>query len=314
MIACVTPTKPQTLLDFFNRHFWPRRLGRAERTKVMYLMTLGMYERWLNDPTVREQLGREAGPATLDDLNEHSICCFLQYRLDSVSAHSAAKDRFNLMAVANRAAEKRLLPEFLDVPPISAALPAPKAYRPEEFCRLMAACRCARGVIGGVPARDWWTALHCVLLFTGERIGATLSLEWSWLTADGWLSVPARVRKGGKKSKTYKLPPYAMQWVNRLRSNGSDKIFGTPWTDAHRTGAFYYRYNKLLDAAGLPKDRRCKPHKIRATFATAVKILGGNPTDELSHSDPKTTARYIDETMLDLPQFGERIAQLFGLV
>ena len=52
----------------------------------MYLGTISMYERWLNDPQVRADHGREFGKATLDDLNELSLCGFLQHRLGAKSA------------------------------------------------------------------------------------------------------------------------------------------------------------------------------------------------------------------------------------
>jgi hypothetical protein len=314
VIAGVTPNIPHNLRDYFNRVYWPRKLGRKLRTKALYGYTIDVYERWLNRPDTRETFGREPGPATLDDLNDGLVCAFLGFRIETVSAYSATKNRDNLLAIAKFAASKRHIPEFLDVPPIPVAMPQPTAHRPEQFAALLTACRETPGMIGGSLACDWWTALHAVMLFTGERTAATLAIQWEWLSPDGWLSIPAKVRKGGKKSMTYKLPEGAMRLIEKLHGNGSEYIFAQPWATTNGNGTFYHRYNALLKRAGLPTGRRWKPQMIRRTFASYVNLLGLSATDLLAHDSPRVTkASYLDPTISEAAQPGDLLATLFAV-
>jgi integrase len=302
MTDYLCPTDPIAscnLRDYFDRKFWPRKIGRAARTRALYLSTLVVFDRWL------------MRPATLDDLNDDTVCAFVQYRLEKVSAFSAAKDRSNLLAVANYAAKKRHIADFLDVPHVPIAWPTPTAYRPEQFRSLMDACKSAPGLIGRIPAADWWVAFHAVALTTGERTEALLSLHWEWLTADGWLRVPASVRKGRRKAMSYRLSAATLVLVDRLRTNGEETIFATHWKCVE---SFYLHYTKLLKRAGLPSGRRWKPQMLRRTFASYVKLAGGNATDALAHDSSSTTRRhYEDPTVTDKPAPGDDVARYFGL-
>ena len=57
---------------------------------------------------------------------------------------------------------------------------------------------------------------------------------------------------------------------------------------------FYNRLNRLLKAAHLPTDRRSKCHRVRRTHASYLTAAGGDATQSLGHSSPKTTAGYLD--------------------
>jgi integrase len=52
--------------------------------------------------------------------------------------------------------------------------------------------------------------------------------------------------------------------------------------------------NKILERAGLPKDRRCKFHKIRKTTASYYEAAGGSAQRLLDHSSPAVTRKYLD--------------------
>lgn len=305
MIACINPQKPSIphdLRDYFLAVYWPRKLGRKERTRVMYLLTIACLGRWL---------GRAP---TLDDLGDATLCNFLTYRLENVSPMSAAKDRYNLVAIAKHAAMKRHVAEFPDVPPVPLSVPQPTAHRPDDFEALMRACRTAPGMIGKVAAADWWVALHAVLLVTGERIGATLAIRWDWLRSDGWLSIPAEVRKGGRKAMAYRLPPAVLALIDRLRCNQSEFVFATTWVTRNGNTPFYRRYEALLDRAGLPTGRRMKPQMMRRTFASYAELLGQNATELLDHESRATTKRsYLDPTVTEKQSPGDAIAKLFGI-
>jgi integrase len=293
------PIDSESLHDYFNRCYWSRKIGRSTRTKVLYLHTIKHFSL---------HLGRVA---LVSDLNDDAVCSFIQARHAATSCHTASRDRTNLMAIATFAAKKRHIPEFLDVPTVPLVYPMPTAYRPEQFAQLMTACRTAPGLVGKVAAADWWTAFNVVALTTGERTEALLSLHWEWLTPDGWLRVPANVRKGGRKAMTYRLSPATLMLVDRLRTNGAELIFATHWKCVE---SFYWNYTKLLKRAGLPSGRRWKPQMLRRTFASYLKLAGGNATDALAHDSSSTTRRhYEDPTVTDKPAPGDDVARYFGL-
>lgn len=312
MIAITGPQIPDNLNDYFLRVYWPRKIGCQPRTKKLYLLTIVVFDRWLRRPSVAAELGRPPDmPAQVGDLNDATLCAFLQSRVEEVSGFSAAKDRSNLLGIANYAAKKRHLPEFVDVPPVPITWPTPHAMRPDDFGKLLDAAASLTGEIGGVPAAHWWRAILLVFLITGERTEATLALRWEWLRDDGWLTVPAAARKGRRKSMSYWLPPSVVADVQRLRGNKSEMIFDRSWC----VGTFYHRYEALLRIAGLPTGRRWKPQCLRRTFASYVKLLGGNATDALAHDSPSTTKKhYLDPTLAVGSDHAKSILQAFGLV
>lgn len=52
----------------------------------------------------------------------------------------------------------------------------------------------------------------------------------------------------------------------------------------------------------LPHDRRCKPQRIRRTFASFIESAGGDATEALGHSCRRVTLEsYIDPTVVRKP-------------
>lgn len=287
------PKKAAKLLEGYFLHIYaPRKLlGKAPRTLSMYRLTFDRFG---------EYLGHRPLVADLTDAN---LCGFLQHRIDQGRApHTVDKERSKLLAIANYAAKKRAIPEFVDIPTLNPAKSAPQCWRIEQVQQLLAAARACEGNIGTAPARLYWESLVLVFLYTGERTGATLALRWEWLTRDGWLRVPAEVRKGGKKAMSYRLPSEALEAVERLRqyTGGSGIIFNMPWSKGVKSGTFYLRFGKLLRSAGLPDGRKFKPQMLRRTFASFLEAAGGDATRALAHSSRRVTENsYLDECVID---------------
>lgn len=282
MIA-INDNTERTLLDYFNKVYWPRKLTGSPRTAVLYRLTFARFKDFLGHPP------------TLADLNDESVCGFLQDRLgQGLAQHTVDKERDKLLALATFAAKKRAIPEFLDVPAIKPASITPQCWRREHLAMLLKACEETKGLIGKCPARYWWLALNYLILYTGERTGAVLELRWEWL--DGRvLRVPASVRKGRKKPMVYFLPATVVSALERLRGYTEGLIFQTPWARGHASGTFYRHYTKLLERAGLPTGRKFKPQQLRRTFASYLEAAGGDATAALAHSDSKVTKEsYLD--------------------
>lgn len=283
MIASLVP---QNLHDYFNRIYWPKKLGRSPRTATLYRMAIDRFSEFLG------------APATLANLNDDDVCGFLQHRLtiDERSEHTVDKERDKLRAIAEFAARKRHIAEFVDIPQISPPEKLPTCWRREHLIALLQACRETPGSIGAAMASDWWLAFHYVCVLTGERTEAMLSLRWDWLSGNV-LSVPAKVRKGGKKPQRYILPKIAMVHLERLRGKTDVRIFAAPWKCVE---TFYNHYTRLLKRAGLPDSRDFKPQCLRRTFASFLEAGGGDATAALGHSSRNVTkASYLDTAITE---------------
>lgn len=305
MIACPGSNIPHSLTDYFDRVFSTRRLlGKSARTGVMYRMVIRRFGEFLERP------------GTVEDLNDDALCGYLQHRLkQGRAAHTVDKERAKLIALANYAAKKRHIEQFVDVPPIKPPHITPRCWGRAELDKLLEACRTEGGLIGACPASLWWTALHAVFLHTGERTAATLAIRWDWLNGS-WLTVPAEYRKGGRQAATYQLPPTVRAAVESLRpfTETTGQVFAVPWARGHLSGTFYLRYTALLKRAGLPTGRRWKPQCLRRTFASYLESAGGDATDALGHSSRSVTREsYLDPTVTDAEQPGSVVARALGL-
>jgi integrase len=275
----------ETLYRYFARVYRPRKLlGKSPRTVDMYLETFDRFGDFLQHAP------------TLDDLTEEAVCGFLEWRLANGAAHHTTdKEGGKVKALANYAARKRHIPEFLDIPAINPPEILPTCWRREEVEKLFRACREARGRFGDAPRSVWWVTFHALCLATGERTEAMLSLTWDMLQGST-LSVPANIRKGKRKAARYRLPPSVLEELEQLRRFTTGRIFAVPWKDVF--SSFYGHYTKLLKRAGLPSGRRFKPQCLRRTFASFLEAGGGDATEALGHTDRSVTREsYLDTSI-----------------
>jgi len=285
MIAAIVP---HDLRNYFNQIYRPKKLlGKSERTSRIYLLTFDRFAEFLqHNPT-------------LADLTEDAIYGFLDWRLSAGRAwHTVDKESDKLLAVANYAARKRHIEQFVDRPNLKPPEQMPTCWTLDQLLSLLQACRVARGWIGGAPARLWWLAFHFVCLSTGERTEAMLSLRWDMLKG-AILSVPPSVRKGRRKAARYVLPEPVAAILKELRAYSADaRIFAAPWKDLR--SSFYGHYTNLLKLAGLPSGRDFKPQKLRKTFASFLEAAGGDATTALGHVDRRTTKEsYLDTSITE---------------
>lgn len=290
------PTDPgqlqRTIVKFFDTVYAPRKLlGKSQRTIYLYRLVFDRFA---------DFLGRQP---LLDDLTDATVCEFLRWRQSKGrSEHTVDKERDKVVAIANYAARKRHIPEFLDIPPLAPAIVSPQCWRIEQLQQLLKAARETPGKIGNTPAGIFWHAIITFAMYSGERTEATLSARWEWLTPDGWLRIPASVRKGRKKPANYKLPRVVLDEFEKLRpfTEATGTIFFIQQKGCWQNGPFYRHYDKLLKRAGLPTGRRWKLQCIRRTFATLLEANGGDATRALQHSSRKVTEEsYIDETLIE---------------
>lgn len=145
----------------------------------------------------------------------------------------------------------------------------------------------------------WWSALFAVVWDSGTRTGELLQMRWEWLNWNtGNIRVPASVRKGKRKVAIYRLKEKTLEKLRLLGVQSEGIIF-----QCGTENNFFYRYGKLLERAGIPRNRKNGLQKWRRSFATYIELYGGDATRELLHDDRGTTKRsYLDAAMLNIPQ------------
>jgi integrase len=271
----------QSLRWFYEESYYPLRIrGRSPRTHVLYGHTVRAFGAFL---------GREA---MLADLSDRVLSDYMASILErGLSPHSAVKEFDQLVAIWRGACRRGLLKEWPGLPRPQAPERIPKAWTRSELDRLFAGLADATGKIAGVAAADWWTALHHVLWYTGERISGILHLRWSDVDLEnGWLVVPAAARKGRKRDKATRLPTIAVDALKRIEKPSRDLIF--PW-DTSPT-YIYKIYTRLLRRVGLSTDCKSKFHRMRKSAASHFEAAGGNATSLLDHSSRTVTLAYLD--------------------
>ncbi len=269
-----------TLLAFFEDVYRPRKLfGRSSHTSRLIRYSIDSFGK---------TLGHQP---TLDDLTDDNVVKHMQRVVDEGKSPSTAnKDRAQMLALWRFAVLTGLKQGLPHVPQLNAPQRVPMAWTKDEIGRLLAATRSLRGAIGTVPAKVWWTTLVLVCLDTGERIGAISAARWDWISGD-WIVVPAEVRKGSRRDKTYRLGAGSIDALATLRKYGhADCVFHWP----HSPEYLWTRYRKILKGAGLPHGRRDSFHRLRRTTASIVHAAGMDAQEALDHADRRTTQAYLD--------------------
>ncbi len=274
----------------FGRYLPQNLKGRSQETARQYKFAVNDFA---------EALGREP---ELSDLTDESLAVMASHLLSpprSVAAITCNDRVGRIKTFWNWAARRRVVDKFPTISRLPVPERIPKAWREDELVKLFNACRSARGDIGGVPAWRWWFCLHGWLWCTAERIGATLALRPEHLRlAEAVAVVPAEIRKGGRKPAVYPLWADLVAMLREVlppKLPHRERVFPFPYD--HTT--FYNRYTRLLERAGLPTDRRSKPHAMRVSHATWTHIAGGDATRALGHGSPETTRKsYLDSTLI----------------
>lgn len=282
---------PLTLKEFFTQVYRPKKLSRCRaRTVTIYR---GVFDRFRE--YIAEAEGVPRAPL-LADLTEDRLEGYIGWRFDQGrSAHTVDKERDKLIAIANFAARKHYLDEFIDVEPIDLPDEPPVAMRIEQIRLLIDASKLEQETLCGVPAALWWEALFRVVFGTGERTEATLLFDWENVNLDElWIRSPGVNRKGGRKGMVYPITQAVAESLRKIKRS-SGLVFAHPWK---AMATFYGRLKRISERAGLPSGRRWKLQCIRRSHASYFKRAGGDATEKLGHDSPKTTREgYIDPTI-----------------
>jgi len=265
------------LLHQVLRDFYAPLTAISDRTIILYDYTLRAWG---------EMLGR---PPETTDLDELAVARFLAWRVRKWAAATAAKDRAQILAIWGFCAKRKLCDTWPLVHRVNVPERVPEAWLTREMQMIMSAAAAEPGLIGTFPASAVWRALILLAYDSGERISSMLELRCCDVRG---LSVIFRAeqRKGKTRDIYREISQECFDALAAVRRQPSD--FALPW-DRHRTCLWRF-FNKILDRAGLPKDRRCKFHKIRKTTASYYEAAGGSAQRLLDHSSPSVTRKYLD--------------------
>lgn len=273
----------RSLETFYEQDYRVVRLANKAKS------TIGDYR------TMLRRLSEFTGFApTFADLNEERAEHFLAWLArNELAAETVNKYRAMLLAPWRHAWRRKKVADLpRDVTKQETTKRNPEAWSQEELADILAAAREQTGIVGGLPAADWWFALLLTLYETGLRIQATLELKTTDLDfKSGWLTIPADHQKQ-KAEQVYPLHAETLEALLRTEPQQRIQLFPC----SMQPGTLRKQYREILQRAGLPHGRRDLFHKLRRTSATFV----ANAIDEdaaqkhMGHSHINVTRKYLD--------------------
>lgn len=246
---------------------------------------------------LEEFLGRQA---TLEDFTDLTMAQYLRWRAKTprkgrlVAPATVAKDRAHLVALANLAARKRLIPEFVEFPRMRVPTRPPRGYTVDEISAIVRAAKHRRGSVGPVPAAWLWVTLPYAAFETGERVGGLLRVRWQ--EVDLQRRVITVLGEGRKDHVTTIERSISGTLADFLRlQQRADRDLVWPWLEHRREYSIYTSLAKLCRQAGVqPRGF----HAIRKASGSYVKAAGGDATEHLGHANPRTTQKHYLDTRI----------------
>ena len=265
------------LLHHVLTEFYAPLTGICDRTIALYGYTMRSWG---------DLLGRT--PETTD-LEELAVARFLQHRVRTKSAATAAKDRAQIRAIWEFCVRRRLCETWPQVPRIIVPERVPEAWLIDELQRVLDSARQEPFTYCGFSGSLVFPAILLTAYSTGERIGGIMGLLCRDVRGCSVI-FRAESRKGGRRDVFRDISVACADALLAVKRGPDDTAI--PW-DRHET----YVYNRLdiiLRRAGLPHGRRDKFHKVRKTTASFYQAAGGSAQQLLDHSSPSVTRRYLD--------------------
>lgn len=245
-------------------------------------------------------LGR---PPELSDFSDDVIAGYVQHRRALGRAESTIeRETAKLFTLWTYAARLGLAPwPTLILPRAKKQLPV--AFTQQEVRALFRAAVRYERPIAGVPGNIYMPALLAITFDTAERIRAVWDLERGDVNPRSrWVTY--RCRKGSREDITRQFRRSTAFYIRRLFKESDAK---RPFAPVHRT-TLYYHLDRLLEAAGLPCDRRHKFHCLRRSHASHLHAAGGDATGSLGHSsDQITRVYYLDPKITGAGNFARRL-------
>lgn len=271
-----------------QQYFRLKRAVRSPNTKRAYRYAIDSFSGYL---------GR---PATLSDLNDDTFATWLGWLLDrDKSVYTTREKLGRVLALWRFLAARRDVDAWPTIERPEAPDVMPIALNPEQLRALFAACATMGGHIAGIPACRWWRSLLAFVWNTSERRGATLAIRCEWIDWHlGVVQIPAKARKGRRKTACYKLWPQTLSLMEAMRLPERELFW--PWERCEAT--YWYQYGKLLKMAGIPNDRKHKTHCLRVSHNTWHKAMTDKHSPLLQHGSSETSEKSYEDKRYTQPE------------
>lgn len=220
-------------------------------------------------------------PPTADDLRNGTVAEFMQYRVDALNVKpiTVNGEYKPIKALWNWLAKRRAVDEFPAVPMFEVSRDEQQAepWAFEEYQRLLAESRLARGFVGRIKAPDYWLAFHHTQWDCEERPATMLALRFESLDLDrGKLLIPTTVRGHGRRELSIQLQPSTVRALRKIDKPRRKLLFG----DSITLIEWRILYRQLAIAAGLDWERyKASPKAMLRQFAlyrdAARAVKGG---------------------------------------
>ena len=252
----------------------------------------------------------------ISDLTEETLTRFISSRLLIRSQSTVKRERVNLVVLWRFAARKKLIPSppVEGIPAVKIARRSAVAWTVGEITRILATCDTLEGRLRSESDRQrrrwvqsaytgplrakWWASLILFLYDSGARIGATLQITPADIDLGrGLVTLRSDSAKTGLE-QVLRLSPQTVAAIRDIYDGQAKQVW--QWLGAREM--LYAALGKILDKAGLPKDRSRKFHCFRRTCATLTAVAGRRDLSQstLGHTTPTMTSRYIDARALPI--------------
>ena len=265
----------QTLSEFHESHFLPLWIQGQQldvKTEASYRQSISWWSRLTRDPP-------------LDQITDHTVASFIAslckqpgrsstMMMSSVAKHCRNVDTVLQMAGPRSRGNRRGQgiigePPFFDAPRVDQEPPSGDWTIEEVRAMYSAADTMNDPKIDGVDPADWWRTLICFAYYTGLRVTALMSVEYSMIDNE-WINVPARLSKRRKGKRQY-LHPEAIEHIDGIRSDRAIILAWPQWATTKRT--VYRRFRELQSIAGIRESRRWAFQSFRKTHLTTLAGL-----------------------------------------
>ena len=186
------------------------------------------------------------------------------------------------------------------VPRMPEPFTVPEAWHPDEFVRIIAESRAAPGMVGELPANRWWPSLLITKYYSGERIGAMLSIPMENVSiSDRGMIVPASCRKNNRE-RYCALPDSAIAAIAAIMEPERQLMWHWPMSREWLEASF----KKILKRADVRYGRGKGGlfNKIRRTAGSLIEAAGGDGSRHIGNGRAVFEKHYRDPRIADRSQ------------
>jgi integrase len=266
-------------------YFLERTLAETSRSQLLH--TVADFERWA---------GREA---TIADLNRQTFNEYILAMAERYSPKTAQGRRANLISIWWRAFHNDYLntrPERLR--PVKVPRKFPEAWTIDELNRIVKAADELPGYLdSGIKRSAFYRAILLTGYDTGLRRSDLLALRRDQISDDGRVTIV--MEKTGLTHECH-VRPATLAAIRATFPPERELVF--PWPHVERT--LYIWLHAIMDAAGIPVERRGGFQRLRRTSASQLELvspgMAGRHLGHLTHGladkhylDPRIVRRDV---------------------